>query len=61
MSNYYLDYIEDNDGNLVDIDYYHRFCASPELKAKGDCPCPEFPADYDVYCNGCKELIHRAN
>ncbi len=57
MSNYYLDMIEDSNGDLVDIDYYHRSCASEELKNKGSWPCPEWP-DYNVYCAGCKEIIY---
>jgi hypothetical protein len=56
-SNYYLDMIEDSNGDLVDIEYYHRFCAPQELKDKGEWPAPEFP-DYDVYCAGCGELIN---
>ena len=55
--NYYLDMIEDSNGDLVDIDYYHNFCAPPEVKEKGGWPAPEWP-DYDVYCAGCGELIH---
>lgn len=59
MSNYYLDLIEDPNGDLVDIAYYHHFCAPAELKAKGGWPCPEWP-DYSVYCEGCKEVIHES-
>ena len=59
MSNYYLEYIEDADGDLVDITYWHRHCASSELRAKGDHPCPEWP-DYTVACHGCNEIIHWA-
>jgi hypothetical protein len=59
MSNYYLEMIEEN-GELVDIAYWHRFCASAELKAKGSWPCPEWP-DYSVYCEGCEELIHEGD
>ena len=55
--NYYLDMIEDSNGDLVDIDYYHNFCAPPEVKEKGGWPAPDWP-DYDVYCAGCGELIH---
>lgn len=58
MSNFYLDFIEDSGGDLVDIDYFHRFCAPPELVAKGGWPCPDWP-DYDVYCTGCSGLIHK--
>lgn len=58
MSNYYLQYHQDFNGDLVDVTYFHRFCAPESLKALGDCPCPEWP-DYDVYCEECKELIHK--
>lgn len=53
MSNYRLEFIEDSCGNLVDVLYFHRFCA-PGLP---DYPCPEWP-DYSVYCEKCRELIH---
>lgn len=60
MSNYYLDMIDDADGNLVDIIYYHRYCAPPEVFNKGGWPCPSWP-DYDVYCGECSELIHEGD
>lgn len=59
MSNYYLDHIEDTDGNIVDITYWHRHCASSELRAKGDHPAPEWPG-YTVACAGCHTVIHWA-
>lgn len=57
MSNYYLEYHEDDTGDLVDISYWHRGCASDELRALGGHPCPDWP-DYPVYCEGCEEMIH---
>lgn len=57
MSNFYLDFIEDANGDLVDVEYYHRYCASLELKAKGGWPSPEWP-DYVVSCAGCGDVIH---
>ena len=51
MSNVYLDLIEDANGDLVDIAYYHRGCQPAGLK---DWPCPE-AIDYPVYCANCGE------
>ncbi len=58
MSNYYLEFVEDSQGDLVDVLYFHRSCASDELKALGSWPCPEFSPDYSTYCAGCDECIN---
>lgn len=53
MTNVHLDLIEDEKGDLVDIDYYHHHCAGN----LADWPSPQFP-DYAVYCKGCDGLIY---
>jgi len=60
VSNYYLEMIEDGDGNLEDINYYHRFCAPGYVLDMGGWPCIDWP-DYSesIICSGCEELIHR--
>lgn len=62
MSNFYLDFIEDHNGDLVDINYYHRECAPYNIIMQGGWPCPSWP-DYDVYCanSECQELIHKGD
>lgn len=59
MSNYYLDLIEDAEGTLIEVDYYHRGCAPEAVKARGGWPAPSWP-DHDVYCAGCEVLIHKS-
>lgn len=46
MSNVYIDEVNDANGDLVDIIYYHAFCAPPGIKPYY---APE-PLDYPVYC-----------
>ena len=53
MSNVHIEFVEDQEGDLVDVIYYHHSCA-PEY-AKG-WPAPE-GVDYEVYCESCGERI----
>lgn len=52
----YLQFHEDFRGDLVDISYWHGFCAPAEVRALGCWPCPE-SIDYDVYCEGCERRV----
>jgi hypothetical protein len=52
----YLQFHEDSSGDLVDISYWHGFCAPAEVRALGSWPCPD-SIDYDVYCEGCEERV----
>lgn len=52
----YLQFHEDNRGDLVDLSYWHGFCAPAEVRALGAWPCPE-SVDYTVYCLGCNERV----
>jgi hypothetical protein len=49
---------EDSNGDLVDIDHYHHFCAQQAgLGEETGWPAPE-SQDSPVYCKGCGERIH---
>ena len=56
----YIDYIEDNNGDLVDLKYYCSFvCAPEEVSIKGASPVIE-STDYDIHCETCEDLIQHA-
>jgi hypothetical protein len=54
MSNVHIEFVEDKDGDLVDMFYYHHSCAPEEVLGW---PCPE-AVDYPVYCERCKKRIY---
>jgi hypothetical protein len=60
MSNVHIRTIEDADWNLVEINYWHHYCAldeAPEIqKTISEYPAPE-ALDYPVYCYACGERI----
>lgn len=47
MSNVHIRFIEDFDGSLVDIEYYHHSCAPRDVLGW---PAPE-AVDYPVFCS----------
>lgn len=54
MSNVHMEYIEDRDGDVVDVNYYHHSCAPMDVL---DWPCPE-AVDFPIYCANCHRRIH---
>lgn len=52
----YIEFHEDSTGDVVDLDYWHGFCAPAEVRSKGAWPCPE-AIDYPVYCPGCERRV----
>jgi len=54
MCNVHVEFIEDRDGDVEDILYYHHSCAPSYAKGW---PCPE-ALDYPVYCDKCGERIY---
>lgn len=50
-----LRFVEDENGDAVDIIYYHNFCGPLELSDIW--PCPDWP-DYPVYCGDCGGHLH---
>lgn len=53
MSNVHIKHIEDSNGDLVDLEYFHHSCSPPDVL---DWPAPE-AVDYPVYCAGCEKRI----
>lgn len=53
MSNVHIQHIEDGNGDLVDILYYHHYCAPANVPSW---PAPE-ALDYPVYCAACESAI----
>jgi hypothetical protein len=54
MSNVHIEFIEDTNGDVEDILYYHHSCAPEDVKGW---PCPE-AVDSPVYCARCRRRIH---
>lgn len=64
MSNVHIDLIEDTNGDLVDILYWHHGClnlisddSERERMESNGWPAPE-ALDYTVTCEGCNERIY---
>jgi hypothetical protein len=55
MSNVKIEMVNDANGDLTDVRYWHRFCA-PNRDEVQDYPAPE-SMDYLVYCDQCGEWI----
>jgi len=53
VSNVHVIHIEDANGDLVDIEYFHHGCAPEEAK---EWPAPE-AIDYPVYCKVCGQRV----
>lgn len=54
MSNVHIEFVEDRNGDVEDILYYHHACAPANVKGW---PAPE-AVDSPVYCARCKRRIH---
>jgi hypothetical protein len=54
MANVHIRMIEDANGNLIDVEYFHHSCAPRDVKGW---PAPE-SVDYPVYCADCGMRMH---
>lgn len=53
MSNVHIVEVEDSQGDLIDLEYYHHSCAP---SYSGEWPAP-FSVDSPVWCLGCGKPI----
>jgi len=53
MANVHIRMIEDANGDLVDLEYFHHSCAPDDVPGW---PAPE-AVDYEVYCAECGLIV----